>query len=293
MAQSPPTTPMPPREGPRPLPVHLACAMMMWLSSPAALQLARTGLLPWRPALATAAQNLNPALENASPDGLALALGAEARARLEAMLDGIERYRTHPYRRVLDEPPEIWREGSSRLLDYGATHPEAANGAPVLFVPSLVNRGYVLDLSARRSLLRNLAGRGLRPMLLEWGAPGADEKGFSFTDYVATRLEHALDAGLGLGTGPVPVVGYCMGGQLALALSLRRPKDIARLALLATPWDYHANPKPVIEGLEGIAGPLAFAIDQMGELPVDLDSDPSGRSRSRSGAHQVPQLRGA
>ncbi len=32
-----------------------------------------------------------------------------------------------------------------------------------------------------------------------------------------------------------------MGGLLALALALRQPADIACLALLATPWDFHAE----------------------------------------------------
>ena len=32
-----------------------------------------------------------------------------------------------------------------------------------------------------------------------------------------------------------------MGGLLTTALAQRRPRDIAGLALLATPWDFHAD----------------------------------------------------
>src|SRR3546814_5935604 len=39
--------------------------------------------------------------------------------------------------------------------------------SPVLVVPSLINRAYVLDLTAERSLLRWLAAHGLRPLLLD------------------------------------------------------------------------------------------------------------------------------
>ena len=39
---------------------------------------------------------------------------------------------------------------------------------------------------------------------------------------------------------PVGIVGYCMGGLLALALALRRRRQVGCLALLATPWDFHA-----------------------------------------------------
>ena len=55
------------------------------------------------------------------------------------------------------EPAVLWRGGSARLLDYGGA------GRPVLFVPSLVNRAYILDLAPGRSLVRHLAARGRRP----------------------------------------------------------------------------------------------------------------------------------
>ncbi len=260
---------LPPRTGPRPLALHLACATMIWLTSSAALPIARHGSMPWKPELEKAARALAPALESAAPDALHAALVAEAGGRIEAMLAGVEAYRAHPYRRALDEPPLLWSEGSSRLYDYGAFADAGASARPVLFVPSLVNRGYVLDLSARRSLLRHLAAAGLRPMLLEWGAPGEAERGFSFTDYVTRRLEGALDAALAATGGPLGLAGYCMGGQLALALALRRPDAIERVALLATPWDYHANPSAQVQALAAAAGPLALVIESAGELPVD------------------------
>ena len=260
---------LPPRTGPRPLALHLACATMIWLTSSAALPVARRGLMHWKPELEKAARELAPALESAAPDALHAALTGEVKKRVEIMLAGVEAYRAHPYRRALDEPPVLWAEGSSRLYDYGAAAPAGTSARPVLFVPSLVNRGYVLDLSARRSLLRHLAANGLRPLLLEWGAPGEAERDFSFTDYDTRRLEGALDAALAATGGPLGLVGYCMGGQLALALALRRADAIERIALLATPWDYHANPPAQLQALAAVAGPLRMVIEAAGELPVD------------------------
>ncbi len=147
------------------------------------------------------------------------------------LIAGLAAYRRHPYSRDLPDPPAIWAEGGSRLLDYGG------EGRPVLFVPSLINRAYVLDLMEGRSLLRWLAGQGVRTLLLDWGWPGEAERGFTLTDYIAGRLERALMAV----AGPVVLAGYCMGGLLTLASALRRPDRIAALALLATPWDFHAG----------------------------------------------------
>jgi polyhydroxyalkanoate synthase subunit PhaC len=40
---------------------------------------------------------------------------------------------------------------------------------------------------------------------------------------------------------PVALLGYCMGGLLALAAALRRQLQLGCLVLLATPWDFHAG----------------------------------------------------
>ena len=65
----------------------------------------------------------------------------------------------------------LWEEGGSRLLDYGGT------GRLLLVVPSLINRAYILDLAAERSMLRFWAANGLHPVLLDWGWPGMPRSG--------------------------------------------------------------------------------------------------------------------
>jgi polyhydroxyalkanoate synthase len=179
----------------------------------------------------------------------------------------VRAYREHPYRRTLADPPAIWRQGTTRLLDYGARG--RARGA-VLVVPSLVNRAYVLDLTTETSLMRHLARQGFRPFLVDWGAPGAEEKSFGLDDYIAGRLEGALDAAIAAHGGPVAALGYCMGGNLALALALRRPRDVIGLACLATPWDFQAD-GPLSHPLDPeMAKSLAAAIAALPECPVDL-----------------------
>ena len=174
--------------------------------------------------------------EGNAPERFEDALDEEVRRRFDTFLRGIEAYRGHPYRRDLEEPPLCWKEGTTRLLDYGAVHPAARAGVPILVIPSLVNRGYILDLAPERSLLRALAAKGFRPFLVDWDRPGERERRFGLTDYVAGRLEGALEAVLTI-TGKCPaVLGYCMGGLLALALAQRRPRETGPLCLMATPW---------------------------------------------------------
>ena len=159
-------------------------ALSAWLSSLAALRLSKSGSLNWRHADQAEATALQEALAQADPEALARAFGAEAATRIGRFLEGIEGYRSHPYRRRLKDPPVLWQAGTTRVLSFGGD----AAGAPVLLVPSLINRAYILDLTAQRSFARYLRERGLRPYLLDWGAPGADERAFGLDDYILGRL---------------------------------------------------------------------------------------------------------
>jgi len=260
----------PPRLGPRPLPLHLLAAGLTWSASRSALPLWSSGSLPWREDLAERAAALRQSLDGADPGAFARAVEREVVHRLATLAGGIEAYRRHPWRRDLADPPALWREGSSRLLDYGAVAAGAARGQPVLVVPSLINRAYVLDLTAERSLLRWLAARGLRPLLLDWGRPSAEERAFTLTDYVTGRLARALDALLAEAETPPVVLGYCMGGLLALGLALARQGDLAGLALLATPWDFHADNAPHARMAAASLPLVAPLLEVAGEMPVDL-----------------------
>ncbi len=265
---------MSPRRGPRPLPLHLllgtargmaAMAMPFDPASPS-----WSGAWPRSSANRAEAARIAEALAHAgaAPEAFRAAVWRRLLREDSALVQGILRYRRHPHRRSLEDPPALWREGAARLLDYAP-----GGGTPVLFVPSLVNRAHVLDLDEGASLMRFLAAQGLRPLLLDWGWPGAPERRFTLTDVVAGRLERAILAA----PGPVVLAGYCMGGLLALAAALRRPERVRALALLATPWDFHAEPESaglarLLPGLEPLMAPgNALPVDAIQSLFAMLD----------------------
>ncbi len=239
------------RRGPRPLLLHLTLAMLRSSGSVAAS-------MRWNAGSPSSMAAARAALGDSAADFPAAVL-AEALRQDRALIAGIAAYRRHPWRRDLPDPPAIWQEGETRLLDYGGA------GRTVLFVPSLVNRAYVLDLAPGHSLLRWLAGQGVRPLLLDWGWPGEVERRFTLTDYIAGRLERAL-----LAAGErVVLAGYCMGGLLTLAAAQRRPDLVAGLALLATPWDFHAAGAAQAAALGRLLALLEPAMAVGGALPVD------------------------
>ncbi len=251
-------------------------AGLTWASSKNALPLWSSGSLAWKGDLAERAAALRQSLNETEPAAFAAAVEREVTGRMAALAAGLEAYRHHPYHRDLVDPPAIWQEGACRLLDYGAL-PELegaeteAGGPTVLVVPSLINRAYVLDLTAERSLLRWLARQGVRPLLMDWGRPGAEERGFTLTDYIAGRLERALDALRAEEKGKPPLImGSCMGGLLVLVMALRRQHDPASLVLLATPWDFHAENAPHSRMAAATLPLVAPLLEVAGEMPVDL-----------------------
>lgn len=273
----------PRRAGPRPLPLHLSTAAMTWLGSAAALPFLRSGSpatgvpalaslagQPWHRSLHPQVDALLPALAAADPDSLAAAVSREVRRRLDEFETGLTRYRRHSYRRDVSLPRAVWRDGTTHLRDYAGIEGAPEDGLPLLVVPSLVNRAYVLDLTSERSLLRFLCREGFRPFLVDWDRPGPRERRFDLGDYIAGRLAAMLDKVIERSGRKPAVIGYCMGGNLALGLAQSRGADMASLALLATPWDFHAERPDLGLATANAMTPWLPMIDALGELPVDM-----------------------
>jgi polyhydroxyalkanoate synthase subunit PhaC len=270
--------PRPPRLGPRPLPLHLATEG--WI-----LQMSFAGLMPAlgllnndsplsRPIRRLAAEHANqnpdtytrPWSADLDVTAFVDALTREAKARMDTLLQGVVRYQTHPFHRQRTAPPAIWSIQSACIRDYGGEE----TSPPVLFVPSLVNRAYILDLAAERSLLAHSSLNGLRAFLLDWGEPGPAEKTYTVDDYVSGVLLPALAHIREITDAPPRLVGYCMGGTLATAAAVLQPASISGLALLAAPWDFHADSGAARQFLVTYRPVIEAMIAAQGEASVDF-----------------------
>lgn len=192
--------------------------------------------------------------------------------RMEKMLLGIQRYQNHPYKVEREPLQKIWGEGTASLqvLPPGADVGKAKAGREVLLlVPSMVNRGYILDLCAERSMLRWLAAQGLEVLLLDWGEGTQDDGQQTIEGIVLQRLVPAIEFAVQKYGCRVHVLGYCMGGTLVAGAAQQAAESIASLIFLAAPWDFHAGTKNMLNRVKFWA-PSAFpAIAEKGVLPMD------------------------
>ena len=261
------------QRSPRPLTILTATEMLTWLGSYSALMTSKPDLPPLKAATSKAAnqlQNLAEKRNALGPETFDAAVLAAARARLEAFQDGVRRYQAAAPPPRTPEPPAVWEQGTTRLLAFS----EDEGRAPVLVIPSLVNRYHVLDFREDWSLLRDLAltddAAKLCPYVVDWGAPGEAEIHFDLTAYVH-RLGQIIRWLHKRHGRPVSLVGYCMGGLLALAAAARFADDTGPLALLATPWDFHTGvTEAERRALPTFCEALEPLLQATGTLPVEV-----------------------
>jgi len=133
----------------------------------------------------------------------------------------------------------ILREGTASL--YHFRRPEGvtpAGGLPLLLVPSMINRWYVLDLRKGASLADAMVQSGLDTYCLDWGIPEDEDRYFTW-DMVLARLGRAVRAvKRATGAPQVGVLGYCMGATVSGIYTALHPENVAALANLAGPFDF-------------------------------------------------------
>lgn len=224
---------MPPPHPLRTLPFHLTLQTLLWGSSNAALHMLKAASPNSNAKWPGFAANWQMPLIDAM--AMQSAVNQELTRRNTNLLNGINRYLNHPYRRRESKTETVWQRGNCRLLDFGV---EGLEKARMLFIPSLINRYYILDLKQGCSMVDYLRNQGIRPLVMDWGNPNEEEASFSCGSYITERLLPALENSRS--DKPLLVAGYCMGGLLALALAQLAQPCIDGLALIATPWNFHS-----------------------------------------------------
>ena len=137
-------------------------------------------------------------------------------------------------------PHDVVHDRGWKLLRYRPRPGGCAFRTPLLLVPSLINRHYVLDLAPGKSLVEYLVAQGHDVFVLDWGTPTAADRHLTFDDVCDARLGAAIrEVARRSPDDRVHVLGYCLGGTLAAIHAARRPKHVASLVALAAPVAFH------------------------------------------------------
>ena len=173
-------------------------------------------------------------------------------------LAGLRAYEAAPRPSRARLEPEVARIGGACLRDHGG------NGPPAVLVPSLINPPRILDLDPEVSLAAAVAHRmGRRTLLLDWGAAQSRRE----LD-VGGHVENLLLPLLRSIGEPTSVVGYCLGGTMAIAAANLAP--VERLVTLACPWTFARYPEGSRKTLQDMWGHSKAAARELEALPMEV-----------------------
>jgi polyhydroxyalkanoate synthase len=129
-----------------------------------------------------------------------------------------------------------------QLIQYNPGTDKVA-AEPLLYVPPLVNRYYMIDLVPRQSLVKWLVDEGRTVFVISWVNPGPEHKDMGVEDYVLTGIVEAIGE-VRKRTGAAPdLFSFCLGGTLvAIALAWLaaqgRGKDVNSATLIGALVDF-------------------------------------------------------
>lgn len=174
--------------------------------------------------------------------------GPDAELEFQLAQSARSRHRLERLHELLTTPGHAGRGASAhtvvhqnnklRLLRLLDEQGEPRSGPPVLFVSAPVSRYFVLDLLPGRSFVGTVGEAGFDVYLIDFGEPDQADR-FADLDYYVSDLIRGCVRRITTLTGDsaLSVVGYCLGGTLALLYTAFHPDSVSRLVLLTTTVD--------------------------------------------------------
>jgi polyhydroxyalkanoate synthase len=135
----------------------------------------------------------------------------------------------------------VWTLNKAKLFRYTpVVATEKRHRVPLLLVFALMNRPYILDLRPGHSFVEFMVKSGYDVYLLDWGAPGLEDKHLKFDDYVLNYLTRAIrKVRVISGSKEFSLLGWCIGAILTTIYAALFPdRGLRNLLLLTAPLDF-------------------------------------------------------
>jgi polyhydroxyalkanoate synthase len=135
----------------------------------------------------------------------------------------------------------VWTLNKAKLYHYVPVVPEEKRRKlPLFMVFAIMNRPHVLDLRPGHSFVEYMLKQGYDLYLMDWGAPGPEDRNLSFDDYTLEYLPRAIRKVKAVsGSDEFSVLGWCLGALISTLYAALRPDDgLKNLVLLTAPLDF-------------------------------------------------------
>ncbi|WP_200915451.1 alpha/beta hydrolase [Jeongeupia sp. HS-3] len=137
----------------------------------------------------------------------------------------------------------VYRGRLLEVIHYAPTTPKV-HAVPIVMVAPWINKYYVLDLDAKKSMVKHLVDQGFSVFMTSWKNPGTADRQLSFDDYLDDGIARIVEVAQSIsGSKQVHLAGYCIGGTLTaiyLAWLAKRGEaaQVASATLLTSLTDF-------------------------------------------------------
>jgi pimeloyl-ACP methyl ester carboxylesterase len=162
-----------------------------------------------------------------TPGAVDSSIAARVRAEIERTIQrnikGLEYLFSSDPSMGLTPKDTIYKKGTLQLYHYRPLSEEIYR-VPVLLVMSLVSKYYILDLTPGQSFIEFLLKQGYDVYLIDWGIPRPEDRRLRLEDYILDFLPDCISRiADDSGEPDISMIGYCMGGMLAIMYSALYP----------------------------------------------------------------------
>jgi polyhydroxyalkanoate synthase len=191
---------------------------------------------------------------------------AQMQSKLAAGLETLREVEDVDYGATRRE--EVWRDGRVVLYRFvGANEPTAE--VPLLISYALVNRPYMVDLQADRSIVKGLLERGEDVYIVDWGYPDRSDRFLTLEDYIERFLGGAVDHLRARSSlDAINLLGICQGGAFSLCYAALHPDKVKNLITMVTPVDFHTDDNMLSNWTREMD--VDLFVDTLGNVPADL-----------------------
>jgi len=164
----------------------------------------------------------------------------------------------------------VHAEDKLTLYRYRAPSGQApTQPVPLLIVYALVNRPYMADLQADRSLIRALLDRGIDVYLIDWGYPDRSDRFLTLDDHINGYLDRCVDVIRRChGLEAINLLGICQGGTFSVCYAALHPAKVHNLLTMVTPVDFRTGDNRLGRWAREVD--VDLMVDTLGNVPGEL-----------------------
>src|SRR3954469_17059275 len=137
-------------------------------------------------------------------------------------------------------PKAIVDEGPQRTVNrYLRRGWQPSHSTPVLLVPPLAAPAWCFDLRRGCSLAEHLLQRGYPTYVVDYGPISFNDRELGIEHWVNDVIPNAIDAVIrDSGRDEIQLVGWCLGGIMALLATAAHELPVRSVAMVASPFDF-------------------------------------------------------